>query len=276
MKLVTLTAITALSAVLGTTAFAQETVLNAGGASAQNEDLRDSIADDFDTERPSTLSNRGRPVGFDGSVAARGSLSDGNTDSADIGIGVDLGYFDGVNGYGLELSYTYGETDGETTEESLIYELEYRRDFTPKVFGFAKVQGSYDDFASFGDDVFVGFGAGYRIFDAADLQWTVQAGPGYRVASLTDALDTEIEEGAFAVSSNYYNLIKEGSAITVDTDVIASESDTVTFNSIAFTQNVSNSLALRTSLNTEYHTDPEPGFDNTDHTLGFSLVYSFN
>lgn len=276
MKFVTLTAIAALSTVLGTVAFAQENVLGTGGASTQNEELRESIADEFDAERPSANSNRGRPLGFDGSVAARGSLSDGNTDSADVGVGVDLGYFDGVNGYGIELSYTYGETDGETTEESLIYELEYRRDFTPKVFGFAKVQGSYDDFASFGDDVFAGFGAGYRIYDTADLQWTVQAGPGYRVASLTDVLDTEIEEGAFAVSSNYYNLIKAGSAITVDTDIITSESDTVTFNSIAFTQNVSNSLALRTSLNTEYHSDPEPGFDNADHTLGVSLVYSFN
>jgi putative salt-induced outer membrane protein len=276
MKHVTLTAITALSTLLATTAFAQETVLASAGAGAQNDDLRDSISDEFETERPDAMSNRGRPTGFDGSVAARGTLSDGNTDSANVGIGVDLGYFDGVNGYGLELSYTYGEVDGETTEESLTYELEYRRDFTPKFFGFAKVQGSYDDFASFGDDVFAGFGAGYRIYDTADLQWTVQAGPGYRVASLTDVLDTEIEEGAFAVSSNYYNLIQTGSAITVDTDVIASESDTVAFNSIAFTQNVSNSLALRTSLNTEYHTDPEAGFDNTDHTLGVSLVYSFN
>ncbi len=35
-------------------------------------------------------------------------------------------------------------------------------------------------------------------------------------------------------------------------------------------------LALRTSLLTEYRTDPLPGFKDTDNTLGVSVVYTFN
>lgn len=266
---------TSAAVLLAGAAFAQETVLSTGAAGERNDDLLDAVEEDFVRE-VDTLDNRGRPTGFNGSLAARGTLSDGNTDSVDIGIGANFGYFDGVNGYGLELSYSFGETDGVVTEESLVYDLEYRRDFGSRFFGFGKVQGSFDDFSSFGNDTFVGFGAGYRIFDTQDLQWTVQGGPGYRVADLTDPLSTDIEEGAFAISSNYFNAFSVGTSVSMDTDVIISESDTVVFNSLALTQNINSSLALRTSLDTEYHTDPAAGFDDTDNTVGVSLVYSFN
>jgi putative salt-induced outer membrane protein len=39
---------------------------------------------------------------------------------------------------------------------------------------------------------------------------------------------------------------------------------------------MTDALALRTSVLTEYHTDPEPGFKSTDNTFGVSVVYSFN
>ncbi|GAD56894.1 hypothetical protein MBELCI_2946 [Limimaricola cinnabarinus LL-001] len=42
------------------------------------------------------------------------------------------------------------------------------------------------------------------------------------------------------------------------------------------TVSMSDALAMRTNLYTEYRTDPEPGFDDTDNTLGVSIVYSFN
>ncbi len=274
-KFVTLTSIAALTAVLGTASFAQETALNTSGAADQNEDLRDSIADDFERDAVNENSNRGRALGFAGSVAASGSIADGNSDSANVGIGVDLGYYDGVNGYGLELAYAYSEADGVVDKDQLTYEFEYLRDFSPALFGFAKVQGNYQGLDAVGDDVFVGFGVGYRIYDTADLQWTVQAGPGYRVASLTD-LDTDVEGGAIGISSNYYNRIDANSAISVNTDIIVADDNTALINNIAFTQNVSNALALRTSLETKYNSDPLGNAENTDNTLGVSLVYSFN
>ncbi len=278
-RTLTFTSAAALLAAVGTTAIAQETVFGTGAATATNEDLRDSISDDF-TREVDTFSNRGRALGFDGSVAVRGSVSSGNSDVTNIGIGADLGYFDGVNGYGLELAYSYSEAGGTVDENSITYDFEYRRDFSSAFFGFAKLQGSADEIDA-GDllsDTYVGFGAGYRIYDTNDVQWTVQAGPGYRVSSF-DGLasgDADVEEGAFAVSSNYFNRLQPGTVLSMDTDVIASESDTVVFNKLALTQNVSDQLALRTSLDTEFHTDPAAGRDDTDNTFGVSLVYSFN
>ena len=86
----------------------------------------------------------------------------------------------------------------------------------------------------------------------------------------------DVSEGAFGVSSDYAHKITDTLFLTNDTDVITSSSDTVVFNDLALNVAVSGSMALRTSILTEYHTDPEPGFTSTDNTFGVSLVYSFN
>ena len=264
-----------LSAFVATTASGQDVFTGANTAADQNEDLLDAIEDDAERELD-RFGNEGRKQGFDGSVALRGIASSGNTDSSDVGIGSDLNYVWGVNGIGLQLSYAYGDDAGTKTEESLFYGLEYTRDFNPSVFGFAKLQGSVDGFSSFETDTFASFGAGYRVYNTETLQWSVQAGPGYRFAKLSDVASADISEGAFGISSDYAHKLTDTLFVTNDTDVISSSSDTVLFNDLALNVALSDAMALRTSILTEYHTDPEAGFTSTDNTFGVSLVYSFN
>ena len=265
----------ALATTLASSVSAQDVFLNSDIAEDRNEDLLEAIEDDAERDLD-RLGNEGRPQGFTGSVALRGTASSGNTDSADLGIGSDLNYVWGPNGIELQLSYTYGEDDGTKNEESLFYGLEYTRDFNPRLFGFAKLQGSIDEFSSFESDTFLILGAGYRIFNEANRQWSVQAGPGYRFAELSDVTSADISEAAFGISSDYAQDLNENMFLTNDTDIIGSESDTVVFNDLALSVRMADGLALRTSVLTEYHSDPEPGFKDTDNTFGLSLVYSFN
>ena len=67
------------------------------------EDLDEDIEDDFEIEDP-TFGNEGRELGFTGSVSARGTATDGNTDVATIGLGARFGFFDGVNGHEPQFS----------------------------------------------------------------------------------------------------------------------------------------------------------------------------
>lgn len=272
---------------LGVGVLAIVAALTASAASAQNLIGRDSIAGDRnedlleaieeDAERDlDRFGNEGRPQGLNGSVALRGIANSGNTDSVDIGIGSDINYVWGPNGIELQLNYTYGEDNDVKTEESMFYSLEYTRDLNPRVFGFAKVQGSIDEFSNFDSDTFVSFGAGYRIFNEADRQWSVQAGPGYRFADLNSVATADISEGAFGVSSDYAQKLTDTVFLTNDTDVVWSESDTVVFNDLALSVAMTDTLALRTSVLTEYHSEPGPGLNSTDNTFGVSLVYSFN
>lgn len=256
-------------------ASAQNVFTGTNVAEDQIEDLMEDIEDDADRDLD-RFGNEGRPQGFSGSFALRGIANSGNTDSVDLGAGSDLNYVWGPNGVELQLSYTYGEDDGTKNEESLFYGLEYTRDISPRLFGFGKIQGSVDKFSSFENDTFVSVGAGYRILNEADNQWSVQAGPGYRFAELSDVASADISEGAFGVSSDYARKLTDTVYLTNDTDVIASSSDTVVYNDLAVSVSMTQSLALRASVLTEYHSDQEPGFKSTDNTYGLSLVYSFN
>ncbi|SHG89864.1 DUF481 domain-containing protein [Marivita hallyeonensis] len=265
----------AIMSVLASAASAQDVFAGTNVAEDRNEDLIEAIEDDAERDID-RFGNEGRPQGFTGSVAVRGIANTGNTDSFDLGVGADLNYVQGVNGYELQLSYSYGEDDGEKNEESLFYGLEYTRDFNPRVFGFAKLQGSVDEFSAFETDTFLLLGAGYRIFNDPNRQWSVQAGPGYRFAELSDVGKADINEEAFGISSDYSQKLTETVYLTNDTDIVGSSSDTVIYNDLAISVSMTDTLALRTSILTEYHTDPEPGFKDTDNTIGVSLVYSFN
>jgi putative salt-induced outer membrane protein len=268
-------AVALIAALSATSVSAQSLVGGASVAADRNDDLVEAIEDDAERELD-RFGNEGRPQGFTGSVALRAIASTGNTDSVDVGIGSDLNYVWGPNGIELQLNYAYGEDDGKKTEESLFYGLEYTRDFNPLVFGFAKLQGSVDQFSDYETDTFASFGVGYRVFNEPNRQWSVQAGPGYRFSELADVTKGDISEGAFGISSDYAHKLTETVYLTNDTDVIWSESDTVVFNDLALSVSMTDTLALRTSVLTEYHTDVAKGVNNTDNTFGVSLVYSFN
>ena len=268
--------IAAIAAIVATSASAQTLIGRDTVAGDRNDDLIEAIEDDAERELD-RFGNEGRPEGFTGSVALRGIVQSGNTESTNVGIGSDMNYVFGPNGIELQLNYAYSKDEDTASEESLFYGLEYTRDLTPQFFGFAKVQGSADSAtdAQYESDTFVSLGAGYRILNEADRQWSVQAGPGYRFASLNDITDGDVSEGAFGASSDYAQKLTDTVFFTNDTDVIWSESDTVVFNDLAVNVSMTETLALRTSVLTEFHTEPGTA-EATDNTFGVSLVYSFN
>ena len=268
--------VAAVAAIIASSASAQNLIGRDTIAGDRNEDLIEAIEEDAERELD-RFGNEGRPQGFTGSVALRGIVQSGNTETTNVGIGTDMNYVFGPNGIELQLNYAYSDDDETDAEESLFYGLEYTRDLNTQFFGFAKLQGSADSAtdAQYETDTFLSFGAGYRIYNEADVQWSVQAGPGYRFAELNDVTEGDVSEGAFGVSSDYAHKLSEIVFVTNDTDVIWSESDTVVFNDLALNVAMTETLALRTSVLTEYHTEPGDAKD-TDNTFGVSLVYSFN
>lgn len=265
-----------IAALSATSVSAQSLIGRDSVAGDRNDDLMEAIEEDAERDLD-RFGNEGRPQGFNGSFALRGIAESGNSETLNVGIGTDMNYVWGPNGVELQLNYAYSDDDETAAEESLFYGLEYTRDFNPKTFGFAKIQGSADGAtdAQFESDTFVSFGAGYRIHNDADRQWSVQAGPGYRFASLNDVGSADISEGAFGLSSDYAHKLTDTLFLTNDTDVIWSDSDTALFNDLALNVAMTDALALRTSILTEYHSEPGTA-KSTDNTFGISLVYSFN
>lgn len=265
----------AIAAVSATTVSAQ--TLGDSAVDTRIENLQDSIDDDFERRDMGAFGNEGRALGYAGSLALQTSATTGNTDTSSIGVGANMGYYDGKNGYDIQFSYQRSENEGTVDEDSLLYEAQYTRDLNDTLYGFGKLQGTIDnaDLGGFDtSDNYLGLGLGYRVIRTNDVQWDVQAGLGYRVADLDGISD--FDEPAISLSSSYYNQVSDAVAFTMDTDIIGSESDTVVFNDLGVNVSMTETLALRTSLVTEYHTDPAAGRDDTDNKFGVSLVYNFN
>ena len=269
---------TVITAFAGASAQAQSTAFeNQDAASDAVENLEEQISDDRDRDLEQ-FGNNGRRLGAYGSLSARATAtSDDDDDVADLGVGLRFGTYDGLNGYDLSLSYNYGEADGEETQNNLLAGLDYRRDLSSNLFAFGKADVTFDGLADevgdYESDVFVGAGLGYRIFNEADRQWSVQAGPGFRTAQLVD--EDEVNEAAAGLSSNYFHSLSETSYVTNDTDVIASEESVLMNNELAISVSMTNALALRTSLTTAFNDATDDGLDDARNTLGVSVVYSF-
>ncbi len=259
--------------------------LSAGAAQAQVFTGSNTAADEADatqtaaredinqTNRNDKFGTEGRRLGWYGSVAATANATSGNSDTFDIGAGANFGTFDGTNGHDFRLSLKYGETSGTTTASKLSLGYDYTRNLSGRTYAYGKLNTIYDEFGSYTKDTFVGFGLGYRVIDTDQTRWMLQAGPGYRVAE--DSTGADFKETAVAASSKYFQSLSANAFLTNDTDILASDSDTVVTNDLGVSMRLTNSLAMRTSVQTTYHTDPTPGLKSTDNTFGVSLVYDF-
>lgn len=269
---------TAIAVFAAASAQAQSSTFDNQDAAADAvEGLEEQIREDRDRDLE-RFGNSGRRIGSYGSLSARATAtSDDEDDDADLGIGLRYGNYDGVNGFDTSLSYNYGKAGDEETQNNLLAGLDYRRDLTTNLFAYGKADVAFDGLAEeagdYETDTFVGAGLGYRIYNDANRQWSVQAGPGYRIAKVVD--EDDVREAAASVSSNYYQSLSEVSYVTNDTDVIASEESVLVSNELALSVAMSNALALRTSLTTAFNDSTDEGFSDARNTLGVSVVYNF-
>lgn len=284
--------IAAISGFVATGAMAQTTAFDNADATADAvDDIEEAITDAAERDI-GTFGNEGREIGSYGSVSLRGTADKTNgVESSDVSVGLRYGTFDGVNGIDVTAAFTYGTDEAVETTNKLQAGVDYRRDFNDTIFAYAKADiylnkladqdyadeiaadATYDEEADSSQDLFVGAGIGYRIYNSADTQWSIQAGPGYRSKTV---LGVETNEAAASVSSNLFKSLTETSYVTNDTDVIYSESSTTVNNELALSVSLTDTLALRTSLATKFDDASDDSFADTDNTIGVSVVYNFN
>ncbi|MFC7704006.1 YdiY family protein [Plastorhodobacter daqingensis] len=260
-------------ALAGTSAMAQTTITGIQQLDDQIDDVQ--IQAQRDLERAGDRARFGQPgVGADGwtgSVALTFSGNTGNTETQDLALAGRFGLVDGpwshTFGFGLE----YGEDNNSTTKEKAFAIIDSNYSLTPEFYVFGLGRWERDNFADT-RDAFVGIGPGYRIINTPDVAWRVQAGPGWRSNRTGDARTDEV---ALIASSRLFFRVNEGVFITNDTDVLHSDVNTLTTNDLGLNVAMTEGLATRISLRTDYNTDPAPDRRNTDNTIGVSLVYSF-
>lgn len=301
MKKVTLlTGTAAILAALSVPAFAQTEIAtgaNVAGVSDVDEgiqDIEDDITDRFDRSADADrFGPADRRQGLFGSMSLSYTGRTGNVENQDFALAGRVSYNQGVFAQSVGLSIEYGEDDDgnkDTEETNAIYDAQYY--FNDRMYGFAigrfTVDGLVDGWDNSDESVrdteedddlrldgFLGFGPGYRVMNSEATTWRVQAGVGVRYTQTgtqyrADDSDTDL---GWIVSSRFYHRFNENMFLTNDTDYLTSDAASdVLYNELGLNFKMTESLATRLSLETEYQSDREI---RTDNTFGVAVVYGF-
>ncbi len=264
----------ALALMIASPAFAQARVVGIESLDDRIDDIQDDVMDEIEEGEDSARFGDPRFArGWTGSLALGASATSGNTDTSDINIAGRLRYGTGEWNHTFGVAAEYSEDDDETSKEKVFATYDANRYLTERFYLFGLASLTYDDFGTNRLDGFLGFGPGYRVISTPTQAWRVQAGPGIRY--IEDQFDNDETEVAGILSSRYYLSISENAFLSNDTDVLFSSTDTRILNDLGITTKLTDVLSTRFSLLTDYNSDPAPGFDSTDNSIGISMVVGF-
>jgi len=224
--------------------------------------------------------------GWSGEGSLSAGVTTGNTETTDIGLGVDVTRTMNVWKVGVQATADYGETDGEETKNRIFLGTNLDRQINDRLFGFGQLSYEADEFSGFESRAFIGGGLGYEVLNGDATQWTVRGGPGLKIDETEDTIQLiggiptvvagETQE-SFSVTaqSNFAHAFNDNVAFTNDTTVLYADVSTQIGNVSALTAALTDAFSARISFEVRHDTDPVAGFEDTDTISRVSLVYGF-
>lgn len=211
-----------------------------------------------------------------GEGAFNAGFTTGNTETRDAGVALKVKHVGGEWTQLGEFAFDYGDTNEIETKNRIFAAGQIDRSFGPQWSGYTRLTGESDQFSGFENRYFLGVGAAFKAVDTPTTKWTLEGGPGYKIddlrATLTTPASTE-ESISGRAASRFSHDFNERVKFTDTTEVVTSDTSTQISNGAALTANIMGNLSARVSLDVRHDTDPLPGFEPTDTTTKFSLVY---
>ncbi|MFV2051330.1 DUF481 domain-containing protein [Aliiroseovarius sp. YM-037] len=273
-KVSKLATVSALALLIAAPAFGQGRLVGTEALDDRIDEIQDDVNEDLARgEDAARFGPNGVEQGWRGSVALTASAASGNTDTGEVSGAGRLTYGVGPWNHSFGFAIEYGEANGVKNEEKLFATYEGNRYFNDRFYVFGIARMEYDGFATNERDAFLGAGPGYRVINNENTTWRLQAGPGVRY--IEDQLGNSDTEAGLLASSRYFYRLTDTVSLTNDTDILGSSQNTIATNDLGLNFRVSDNLSTRVSYRTEYNSDPLPGLDSTDNTLGLSLVLGF-
>lgn len=224
------------------------------------------------------------PAKWSGEGVAGGGFSAGNTETADLGLALQLARESGPWAVEFNASADFSETDGVQTENRLFFDASLDRQLFNRAFLFGSVNWEQDAFSGFSSRTFIGGGLGYELVDAAQTKWSVRAGPGVkqdRIRAQTrpdpsqNVAGRTVDSFSIIGRSDLRHAVNDGVTLTNDSSGVWAETSTQFRNESALTAALTDALSARVSFEVRYDTDPPIGTKSTDTVTRFSIVYGF-
>ena len=230
--------------------------------------------------------------GWSGEASLNGSVTTGNTETTDIGLGAKLQKEDGKWRQKFDALFDRGSVSGIRTRQRLDFGYQIERDFSDRLYGFANASYFDDDFGAFQDGFYVGAGAGYKVILPDPIGWNLEAGAGYRDQTAQDTFGTitpptglpflgvipGVSTGEFGLRgfSDFDYKFNDNVSLYNDTEILWSDSDTYIWNEVGITAQLVGNLAARASFRVDNHSNPPLGAVGTDTITRFGIVYTLN
>jgi putative salt-induced outer membrane protein len=212
--------------------------------------------------------------GWTGEAALTGSKTTGNTDTTDVGLGLNLEKSADVWRHKFKASADYGESADIKNKQRFVLGYQIDRDINERLYAYANADYFQDDFGAFQTGYFAGGGLGYKLVLPDPLKWDVEGGLGYRSQETQGPISVTENELAFRGASNIDYIFNDNVSLYNNTELLYSASDTYIWNETGITAQLMGNLAARASFRIDNHSNVPVGREKTDTITRVGVVYT--
>ncbi|HEV7341077.1 MAG TPA: DUF481 domain-containing protein [Sphingopyxis sp.] len=201
------------------------------------------------------------------------SQSSGNTKSAGLSAGVALSR-QGIDWtHKLRAQADYQRTNGRTSVERYLVELEPQYRINDRAFAFGFGRWEHDRILGYDTRWNVSGGLGYKVIDGKTISLSLKGGPAWRQTDFISGIsDSELTAlGGLDFGWQLSPTLR----LTQVASTIVGEANSSTNSLTALNAKLTGALSARIAYAAQIDTSPPPGIERVDTQTRFTLVYGF-
>lgn len=201
------------------------------------------------------------------------SQSSGNTRSVGLSAGVALAR-KGIDWtYKMRAQADYQSTNGETSVERYLAELEPQYLINERTFAYGLGRWEHDRILGYDTRWNLSGGFGYKVVDSKKMTLSLKGGPAFRQTDFVNG-DEDTELTALA-GIDFGWQISPTLRLTQVASTIIGEANGSTNSQTALNAKLTGALSARIAYSAQIDTSPPPGIESVDTQTRFTLVYGF-
>ena len=201
------------------------------------------------------------------------SQSSGNTSSAGLSAGLALAR-KGIDWtHKLRAQADYQRTNGKTSVERYLAELEPQYRIDERTFAFGLGRWEHDRILGYDTRWNLSGGLGYKVVDNKKMTLSLKGGPAFRQTAFVDGgNDTELTALA---GLDFGWQLSPTLRLTQVASTIVGTTNSSTSSQTALNAKLTGALSARIAYSAQIDTSPPPGIESVDTQTRFTLVYGF-
>lgn len=210
---------------------------------------------------------------WDTGVNAGLSLTDGNSETLNLNVGVTAEQGDEENNLKLGAAYNYGETESDTTVDNAQALAEYRKVLSGDTYGYAAASFLNDDIAGIDYRFLVGPGLGQYLVRNDLTTLGAEVGAAWVIEDAGDSNDYV----ALRLAQNLEHQLSETAKLFESIEYLPEFEDFDNYlinGQIGIEAEINADLSLRVVFQDRYDSTPAPGKDENDLSLIAGFGYT--